>query len=259
MEDLFDTWLEASEETEGRKILWRATEADGKRESVIDELCLRTRSHYSRDEEIAAFLEVLDYDEAADIVRQNYPEGAIGRSGDLGEILCAEVIEEWCEFDVPIRKLRYKDHREQAMRGEDVIGVRHDDGGRLCLLKAEAKSAQALSAATVEAARQGLEKNSGRPTAHSMIFVARRLLEQGQPQEELGREILQEASRNAVPGTRIAHCLFAVTGNAAGEMLDDDFANASGGRDQYTIHLRIPDHAEFVGQVFEKVIDLAFD
>lgn len=259
MDDLFDSWLDATEETDERKVLWRATEAANQREKILPELCARTRSHYVNDEDIAAFLDALSFPEAAEVVRENYPEGATGRSGDLGEILCAELIEEWCSFDVPIRKLRYKDHREQAMRGEDVIGIRHDDQNRLCLLKAEAKSAQSLSTDTVNDARDGLEANSGRPTSHAMTYVARRLIEQGGEQKALGKEILQEAVRRSVPKIRVTHCLFAVTGNAAVDMIDDDFEGADGGRDQFIAHIRIPAHGKFVEEVYDAVINLALD
>ena len=259
MRNLFDTWLNASEETDQRKTLWRATEADNQRQNSLSELAVRTRSHYVKDEEIAAFLDTLGYDRAAKVVRTNFPKGPTCRSGDLGEILCAEVVEEWCDFEVPIRKLRYKDHRDQAMRGEDVIGVQIADLSQIRLLKAEAKSAQALSTKTVQSAREGLEANFGRPTSHSLIYVARRLIEIGGAKAELGKKILTEAVSDAVPKGRITHCLFTITGNPAVEMLDDDFANADGTRDQYIIHIQIPDHAKFIEQVFDGVNNLALD
>ncbi len=259
MDDLLDTWLETSEEIDDRKTLWRATEIVGKRSDVLGELVKRTRSHYVSDDEIATYLDILDYPEAADLVRENYPIGPTGRSGDVGEILCAEMIEEWCDFEVPIRKLRYKDHREQAMRGEDVIGFRQDDAGRLHLLKAEAKSAQSLSTETVCEARKGLDANSGRPTSHAMTYVARRLLVQGGEAEALGKTILLESVRSAVPNARITHCFFALTGSASGEMIDQDFQNAEGGRDQFIVHIRIPKHAEFIKEVFTEVASLALD
>src|SRR6056297_63626 len=207
MNDFFDTWLITAEETDQRKTLWRATEADTQRQNAVSELVSRTRSHYVKDDEIATFLETLGYDGTAEIIRTNYPEGPTCRSGDLGEILCAEVIEEWCDFEVPIRKLRYKDHRDQAMRGEDVIGVGESEEGQLRLLKAEAKSAKSLSADTVQSARAGLEANLGRPTPHSLIYLARRLLEMGGTKEELGKRILAETVRQAVPKGRVTHCL----------------------------------------------------
>lgn len=259
MNDFFDTWLTASEETDQRKTLWRATEADSQRQTAVSELAVRTRSHYVKGDEIATFLDTLGYDAAAEIIRTNYPEGPTCRSGDLGEILCAEVIEEWCDFEIPIRKLRYKDHRDQAMRGEDVIGVGETAEGHLRLLKAEAKSAQSLSTETVQSARNGLEANLGRPTPHSLIYLARRLLDMGGAKAELGKRILIETVSQAVPKGRITHCLFTITGNPAVEMLDNDFADADGTREQYIIHIQIPDHANFVKQVFDGVNDLALD
>lgn len=260
MEDLFDTWCEASEFVDGRKLLWRASEYDGLREIVLDEIAKRTRSHYVSDDEIAVFLKALGYTQTAEVLETQYPQNPIGRSGDLGEILGTEVIEEWCEHEVPIRKLRDKDHREQAMRGEDMIGVKIDDAGLLCLLKGEAKSAQSLSTSTVEDARSALESNQGRPSAHALVFTARRLVESDDPeQSELGKRLLAESVQNAVPKTRLAHLLFAFTGNVATSMLDDDFDQADGERDQYIIQLRAPDHAALVEAVFNRVNDLALD
>jgi hypothetical protein len=258
--ELFDTWCDTSEETDGRKTLWRATEEDNGRAVVLDEIAERARSHYVSDDEIATFLEVLGYDDAADVIRENYPEGATARSADLGEILCAEIVEEWCDHNVPIRKLRYKDHREQALRGEDVIGVRLTEENQLSILKGEAKSAQALSTDTVTSAREGLEANSGRPTAHAMIYLARKLLNSGSLDDQsLGELILKESKRAEVPKDRIAHCLFVLSGNPANDMLDDDFEAADGGRDQFIIQIQIPDHAALVEAVYEKVIDLEVD
>lgn len=259
MKNFFDTWLTASEETDQRKTLWRATEAVSERSNAVSELVIRTRSHYVKDDEVAMFLDTLGYDGAAEIIRTNYPEGPTCRSGDFGEILCAEIIEEWCDFEVPIRKLRYKDHRDQAMRGEDVIGVGETENGQLRLLKAEAKSAQSLSTDTVQSARDGLEANLGRPTPHSLIYLARRLLDMGGEKAELGKRILIETVSQAVPKGHTTHCLFTITGNPAVEMIDDDFANADGTREQYIIHIQIPDHANFIEQVFEGVNNLALD
>lgn len=259
MQDFFNTWLDVSKKTKQKKKLWRATEADGQRESALDELPTRVRTHYIKDSEIAIYLELLGYKGAAKAIRLNYPKGPKGRSADIGEILCTEVVEEWCKFEVPIRKLQYKDHREQAMRGEDVIGVRRDNSGRFCLLKGEAKSAQSLSTETVKSARNGLERNSGRPSSHSIIFLARRLFEQGEQKKALGKEILLEAYRKSVSKDRITHCIFAITGSPAKQMLDDDFDNADGTRDQYIIHIQIPDHRTFVEQIYEKIVELALD
>ncbi len=255
---LFDTWCEATEEVDGRKTLWRITEDNGTRHKILKHLGEYIQSHYISDQEVATFLEALDLPETAKAIRTLFPETSIGRSGDLGEILATELIEEWCDYDVPIRKLRDKDHRNQAMRGEDVIGVRDNEDGKLELLKAEAKSAQSLSAATVNEARAGLEMNDGRPSPHALIFIARRLLETSdEVKKELGKKLLAEANRRDVPKSRIAHLLFALTGNAAANMIDEDFDKADGGRDQFISHLRIQDHADFIKAAYDAAYDQA--
>ncbi|MEL6363033.1 MAG: Hachiman antiphage defense system protein HamA, partial [Pseudomonadota bacterium] len=231
MDELFDTWCEATEEIDQNKTLWRATEKLDGRSTCIPEIARRVRSHYSSDEEISEFLAVLGFEKTADVLATLYPEGPKGRSADLGEIFGTEIIEEWCDHDVPIRKLRDKDHREQAMRGEDIIGVKIGEDDELYLLKGEAKSARSLSTSTVEEARASLEANAGRPTAHGLMFTARRLLGSGSSDDrDLGARVLTEVAHAAVPKSRLAHCFFAFTGNAAGEMLDDDFTAADGSR-----------------------------
>lgn len=257
---MFNEWCLDDTDVDGRKTLWRITERKNGRDAVLQELIRRVRAHYASDEEIASYLEQLGYDVTAAVVRELYPQTKTGKSGDLGEILAAELCEEWLGHAVPVRKLRQKDHRDMAMRGEDIIGVDHDDKGRLRLLKGESKSAQALGMDTVAEARAGLEANHGRPSPHSMIFIGRRLVESEEENERLlGLEILKEATERSIPLQRIAHLLFALTGNLAGAMLDDDFAAANSRREQHIAHLRIHDHADFVELVFAQAIDHAID
>jgi hypothetical protein len=61
-------------------------------------------------------------------------------SGELGEILATELVEEMMDYEVPVRRLRYKDGREMALRGDDFIGIRVNAAGNLHLLKGESKS-----------------------------------------------------------------------------------------------------------------------
>ena len=49
------------------------------------------------------------------------------RSGDLGEIYATEWIDAHSGgYRAPIKRLRWKDHRNMAMRGDDVIGILQD-------------------------------------------------------------------------------------------------------------------------------------
>ncbi len=48
----------------------------------------------------------------------------------MGEILATEFIEFQTEFRIPVRRLRYKDGREMALRGDDFLGVNEDEDER---------------------------------------------------------------------------------------------------------------------------------
>ena len=251
MADLYDIWCRDRQSVDGNKTLWHLVERKRGRAFALGELLRRVLDHYVSEYEIAEFLELLEFSQVARCIRELLPGSAIGRSGDLGEILAAEFVEERLFYDVPIRKLRGKDHRNVAMRGEDVIGVAFDDEDRLKLLKGEAKSARQLARGTVESARARLEEDCGRPSAHSLIFVARQLIQSEDPErKELGRKILEEASERAIPKSRLGHLLFTLSGNRAVKIIQDDFNVADGTREQHVANLRIPDHGEFVEAVY---------
>ncbi len=252
MTELYEYWCDADRSRNRDKTLWRLSESKNGRKHALDELPGRVLSHYVTDDEVAEILETLGYPATAECIRTLLPERTIVRSGDLGEILAAEFVEERLGYKVPVRKLRDKDHRDMAMRGEDVIGVAHDDDGRLILLKGEAKSAQALSRRTVETARARLDENHGKPSGHSLIFVARKLIQSDDPdQKELGRQILREATSRAVPKRRLAHLLFTLTSNQVSQVIRNDLNGANDSHPQHSVNLRIPDHGDFIEAVYE--------
>jgi len=256
MSNLFKNWCAHNHKNDGRKKLTKLIEKKDGRADTIDDVVNITTSHYASDEEISNWIELLGYETAASLLKEQYPQGATGRSADLGEILASEYIEDELYYTVPVKKLRDKDHREMAMRGEDVIGVGYSEKNELLLLKGEAKSAQSLSKNTIEKARLGLEKDEGRPTPHALSFIARRLMTSEKDDEiKIGTDLAIEATSEALPKTSIAHYMFTMSGNPASEALDEDFVNADGGRSQYCINLRIQDHGEFVETVFNKVAE----
>lgn len=106
------------------------------------------------------------------------PRGRRARSGDLGEILATEYINsEMPRFEVPVRKLRWKDHREQPMRGNDILAFDFESEP-LCSLKVEAKSRKRFQRIVVAEARKALQGHQGLPTSHSLAFIVNRLFEE---------------------------------------------------------------------------------
>lgn len=257
---LFDVWCEFTESKDKRKRLWTLAEKDGGRDEIEEELVHTVRSHYDRLERIAEDVSRLGYAGAAKILGAVLPQGAKARSGDLGEILATELVEEKTGFSVPIRRLRYKDGREMALRGDDFIGVAYDGDERLWLLKGESKSRKKLGKTTVTEARAALNRNHGRCTPDSLLFVANRLLESdNEDDQELGRAIRDEVGLEALRPNRIDHMFFTLSGNGVPEALIADLAAASANRNHYVVNLHVEDHGEFIGAIYEGVQDIGND
>ena len=92
-------------------------------------------------------------------------------SGDLGEIYATEWIDVYSGYRAPIKRLRWKDHRNMAMRGDDVIAIQQDvQTQRLRFLKTEAKSRASLTAKVLAEAR-GRPGQGRRPPVGPCAFV----------------------------------------------------------------------------------------
>ena len=254
---LFDDWCDNEEEANQKKRLWKLTEKDEGRSAILDSLAETVRSHYDFLERIADDVEELGYDGASAILRERLPRGKKARSGDLGEILASELTEERLGFEVPVRRMRFKDGREVALRGDDFIGVSYDkERDRLRLLKGELKSRLSLGKATITTARKALNRDDGRCTPASLLFVADRLMDRGGDAEALGKIIRQEVVRNALPPSRIGHVMFTMSGNEPPDALTEDYEALDQNRRQLVVNFHIEDHQDFIAEVYEEAGDL---
>ncbi len=250
-------WCECEEEVTGRKRLWLLTEQAGGREQVWALLLEAVRGHYDNLERIAADAARLGYEKAAEILRTRMPTEERARSGDIGEILASELAEDTLGFRIPVKRLRFKDGRNMALRGDDFIGVVVAEGGQLRLLKGESKSRQELAKTAITEAREALDRDDGRCTPESLLFVADRLLDSNDPADQtLGQALRDEIGQKSLPPGRIDHMLFTLSGNAPPPSLKADLDGAGADRNQYSVNLRIPDHGEFIGSVFVEAATL---
>jgi len=163
-------------------------------------------------------------------------------------------------YRVPVRRMRFKDGREVALRGDDFIGVDYDESkDRLSLVKGESKSRKTLAKGTITTARKALNRDDGRCTPASLLFVADRLMERGGDEEALGKIIRKEVARKALPPSRIGHVLFTVSGNEPPEALVDDFDALGEELSHHVVNLRIQDHQNFITAVYKEASDLGDD
>ena len=258
---LYERWCKAAKEKIKRKHYWTYAEKDGGRDEICDDLVETIRSHYDRLDRIAEDVDRLGYKIAAKILSEAMPQTPKGRSGDLGEILATELVEEEIGLRVPVRRLRYKDGRNMAMRGDDFIGAGYDGKSKkLLLLKGEAKSNKVLGKATVMSARKVLNRDCGRCTPDSLLFIANRLLESNDPDDNaLGRSLRDEVGLKSLRADRINHMLFTVSGNGPHASLKKDLDATGPNRDQYVVNIHIEDHQDFIAAMYEEAKELGDD
>ena len=176
------------------------------------------------------------------------------RSGELGEILAAEYVDNHTNYSVPIRKLRWCDHREMAMRGDDVIGIRQAKGkSPLYFLKTEAKSRATASTQVLKEARDALDADEGKPAPHALAFVADRLREMG----DVGlADLIDEAQwKHRIKKRQLEHLLFLFSGSHARKLQKKILKAYDGDISQMAVTVRAKDHQAFISDVFGEVLD----
>lgn len=211
-------------------------------------------SHYASAEQVARALARLGKPEAAQLIETKLPTTKQIRSGDLGEIYATEWIDAHSGgYYAPIKRLRWKDHRNMAMRGDDVIGIYLDaQSQRLSFLKTEAKSRSTLNTQVITEARAGLDKDGGIPSAHALSFISARLLEMHNI--PLADAIDDALLKHGIQTHSVRHLLFTFSGNAPEEFLASSLRNYSGSINQWAVGVRVEGHGAFIGAVYDRVI-----
>lgn len=195
------------------------------------------------------------YKKAAQVIVNALPSTKIGRSGDLGEILATEYVDQQTEYSVPIRRLRFKDDRQMAMRGDDVLGFDFDSKP-LRVLKAESKSRKQLTPAVVVAACDGLCRHRGRPNPSTLSFISRRLRESDS--HDLAQQI-EQLQRTDIKLSAIEHLLFTLSGNDPAQLLADRSGSPIKGIKRSLAGCHITDHAEFIRSIFDGLVGALAD
>jgi Cap4 SAVED domain len=210
--------------------------------------------HYASEEQVARALARLGKPAAAALIQSKLPTTKAIRSGDLGEIYATEWIDAHSGgYRAPIKRLRWKDHRNMAMRGDDVIAILQDaQAQRLQFLKTEAKSRATLTAQVLTEARAGLDKDGGLPSAHALSFISARLLEMGKL--PLADAIDDALLKHGIPVQSVKHLLFTFSGNAPDALLTAALQGYLGPINQWGVGLRVEGHATFIGAVYDRVI-----
>lgn len=210
--------------------------------------------HYASEEQVARALARLGKPAAAALIQGKLPTTKAMRSGDLGEIYATEWIDAHSGgYRAPVKRLRWKDHRNMPMRGDDVIGILQDaQTERLHFLKTEAKSRTTLTAQVLTEARAGLDKDGGLPSTHALSFISARLLELGNL--PLADAIDDALLKHGIPLQNVRHLLFTFSGNEPEALFTTSLQAYPGPINQWAIALRVEGHGAFIGAVYDRVI-----
>lgn len=210
--------------------------------------------HYISPDSIADILERLGKAATAQKLKDKIPEATKTRSGDVGEVVTTNYIEGSTAYSVPIRKLRWRDHRDMAMRGDDVIGIHinpYDQSIRF--LKAEAKANKSLSRAVLRKAREELDNDGGLPAPHALGFVIDRLKDIGN--HDLAHKIEKAQLVDGIRAEQTEHLLFTFTASDPSTLQKEAFESYKGNIKQTSVGFRISAHQEFIESVYQGVID----
>ena len=249
----FSDWCNSFDSTFGAHWVQVITGNSDKRATGIDATAVVIPGHYAAEEQISRILKRLGKPAAAALIEGELPTSKAIRSGELGEIYAMEWIATQGGYQVPIKRLRWKDHRNMAMRGDDVIGFILDPvTHHLHFLKTEAKSRINLTMQVITQARAGLDKDGGFPSAHALAFISARLYEIGN--DPLAEAIEDALYKHDIIAKSVRHLLFTFSGNAPDALLKASLQSYMGQFVQWGVGLCVHDHAKFVHDVYDRVI-----
>ncbi len=248
--NLFTRWLTVQTTEVRQHKLQILTETAGQREQVLGELCEIIRGHYLDPEITTKRLAELGAPKTAMLFKEQISKGKRARSGEIGEIFATEVARRLLGFKVPINRLRWKDGREMALRGDDIVALLKDSSGKLKFLKGESKSRISLVPAIIKQAGEALDRNRGRPNRHSVLFVANRLRELGD--DELAA-MLENSLIDGFRTAQIEHLLFTFSGNNPESILNTHLSSCKKKRTRHAVGMHITDHRKFVELLFSKL------
>lgn len=248
---IYDGWCDcvSSDFSKGRRI-HKFSERANTRSKVHEKIVKTVLAHYEDPKFLADRVKRLGFKKASKILATFLPVSPKARSGHLGEVFATEAVPVIApSFGVPIRRLRWLDGREMALRGEDIIAIERGQG-RTRFLKGESKSRLSLTPAVVREARAALKSHNERPSQHALSFVMHRLLESGDT--ALAHHLEEYLLRKTIATEDMVHLIFGFSGNDATPALSDDLAAYSGKIEQHSVNFRIEDHQDFIAAIYKK-------
>lgn len=248
----FREWCDETETSVSTHKLCLLAADPAKQPHAVKVIANAVPEYYASPKRISALLMKLGKPAVAKFIEEKLPTSPSIKSGDLGEILCNAYVIEATTFKLGIKRLRWKDHRNMSMRGEDVLAFSlGPKEGALKILKAEVKSGASMTTHVIEKAREALSGYNELPSPHAISFVADRL-------DEAGDEALRDALDNAqlkdgLNVAQVTHMLFTFSGSNPSNLLKKNLLSYTGAVPQQYVALQVNTHQAFIKDVFNAV------
>lgn len=220
----------------------------------VDKVAAIIPDQYASPKRLARILRRLGKPAASKYLAGKLPTKTKARSGDVGEILAVSYIEEETIFNENVNKLRWKDSREMALRGDDMLAVGLTKKGKMLFLKGESKSRKSLANSPIQDARKSLNNYDGLPNPHSLSYLADRFSDAGR--DDLADQIDGLMLTKGINVKDVTHMIFTFSGNDPESYLTTDLKDYEGDVEQWSVGLRINEHQEFIAGVYEKVLSI---
>ena len=246
----FELWTTRAEETVGAHTLAILDMDEKDFDLAIQLLTPSLFQHYIQPKRLERALR-RGGKRAAAALSVKAPTSVRTRSGDLGEILGTNYVREELGYTT-VFKLRWKDHNNLAMRGDDLIAVRVTEQGKLEFLKGESKSRARPSASVVKEARSALTSQEGKPNPATLAFLVNMLDESGE--EDLADRIDDVLADKSVTIDQLEHLLFLFNGSDASQLLRDDLKYATATINQVGVTIRVRSHQKLIRELFDGAI-----
>lgn len=244
-DDLFDPWFE-QEECSVETVLVLNERIDGQ-DVIFDSLVEIAADHVVG---LKAIEKLGGFAKARQTLQARVPNEKKARSGMLGEILATEYVNRKTKYSIPVRRLRHRDTRDLAMRGNDGLGFRMART-RVKVLKVEAKSRLRLATSDINEAREGLAQHKGRPNPETLAYLECHLLLNDRDSEA---EPITFLLNNPIYVTDVCHLLFTLSGNKPTKFLEDNSDLVNDGIKLRLCGIRIKEHKAFIKDLFDSCI-----
>lgn len=179
----FSISLSCSDEQTGNGVPHRCLIENGHYDLFLDQMTMALQIHHVSPEALARRKDLIESLRIKDapMPLSPYPKSSTTQKGNFAEVFLAEYLCSTTEAELPIYRLRYNPNVEQSMKGDDVL-LFDLESDPVRIIVGESKFRGTPTKQTVIEIIDGLVRSNKAGLPISLMFVADRLFEAGNPE-----------------------------------------------------------------------------